>query len=55
MEIFAAFMLCGIFTTLLIPETKRRSLEELARVYHGDEDRSESDSKDGEEVPSIPS
>lgn len=36
MEIFALFMLCGIFTTLLIPETKRRTLEELAETYHGD-------------------
>lgn len=36
MEIFAFFMLCGVLTTLLIPETKRRSLEELARVYHDD-------------------
>ena len=31
-------MLCGVFTTLLIPETKRRSLEELARTYHGDDE-----------------
>jgi PHS family inorganic phosphate transporter-like MFS transporter len=30
MQIFALFMLCGIFTTLLIPETKRMSLEELS-------------------------
>lgn len=36
MEIFALFMLCGIFTTLLIPETKRRTLEQLAETYHGD-------------------
>ncbi|EXJ57650.1 MFS transporter, PHS family, inorganic phosphate transporter [Cladophialophora psammophila CBS 110553] len=36
MEIFALFMLCGIFTTLLIPETKRQTLEELAEKYHGD-------------------
>lgn len=35
MEIFALFMICGIFTTLLIPETKRRTLEELAETYHG--------------------
>ena len=38
MEIFALFMVCGIFTTLLIPETKRRSLEELAETYHGDKE-----------------
>lgn len=30
MQIFALFMLCGCFTTLLIPETKRKSLEELS-------------------------
>lgn len=38
MEIFALFMLCGIFTTLLIPETKRQTLEELAEKYHGDQE-----------------
>jgi len=36
MQIFALFMFCGIFTTLLIPETKRQTLEELAEKYHGD-------------------
>jgi PHS family inorganic phosphate transporter-like MFS transporter len=30
MQIFALFMLCGVFTTLLIPETKRRTLESLS-------------------------
>lgn len=30
LEIYALFMLCGIFTTLLIPETKRKTLEQLA-------------------------
>jgi len=30
MQIFAAFMFAGIWTTLLIPETKRRTLEDLA-------------------------
>jgi hypothetical protein len=30
MQIFALFMLCGLFTSLLIPETKRKTLEELA-------------------------
>ncbi|KAL9096399.1 MAG: hypothetical protein Q9165_001396 [Trypethelium subeluteriae] len=30
MEIYALFMLCGCVTTLLIPETKRKTLEELA-------------------------
>jgi len=35
MEIFALFMLCGLFTTLLIPETKRKTLEELAGEVPG--------------------
>ncbi|KAK8221925.1 acid phosphatase pho5 [Zalaria obscura] len=35
MEIYALFMLCGIFTTLLIPETKRKTLEELAGEVPG--------------------
>jgi MFS transporter, PHS family, inorganic phosphate transporter len=30
MEIFACFMLCGTLVSLLIPETKRKTLEELA-------------------------
>ncbi|KAF2690927.1 inorganic phosphate transporter 1-6 /Pi cotransporter [Lentithecium fluviatile CBS 122367] len=33
MQIFSAFMFCGIFTTLLIPETKRRTLEDLANDW----------------------
>ncbi|PGH13288.1 phosphate:H+ symporter [Polytolypa hystricis UAMH7299] len=35
MQIFALFMLCGLFTTLLIPETKRKTLEELAGEVPG--------------------
>ncbi|KIW51991.1 phosphate:H+ symporter [Exophiala xenobiotica] len=35
MEIFALFMLCGVFTTMLIPETKRKTLEELAGEVPG--------------------
>jgi PHS family inorganic phosphate transporter-like MFS transporter len=35
MQIFALFMFCGIFTTLLIPETKRKTLEELAGEVPG--------------------
>jgi PHS family inorganic phosphate transporter-like MFS transporter len=35
MEIFALFMLCGVFTSLLIPETKRKTLEELAGEIPG--------------------
>lgn len=34
-EIFALFMLCGIFTSLLIPETKRKTLEQLAGEVPG--------------------
>lgn len=38
MQIFSAFMFAGIFTTLLIPETKRRTLEDLAMDWEmGDE------------------
>jgi len=33
MQIYALFMFCGIFTTLLIPETKRKTLEDLAGEY----------------------
>ncbi len=34
------FMLIGIFTTLLIPETKRKTLEELSEELHGEVDPS---------------
>ena len=30
MQIFALFMLCGVGTSLLVPETRRESLEKLA-------------------------
>lgn len=30
MEILALFMLTGVFSTLLIPETKQRSLEDIS-------------------------
>jgi PHS family inorganic phosphate transporter-like MFS transporter len=33
MQIYSAFMFAGIFTTLLIPETKRRTLEDLAQDW----------------------
>lgn len=35
MQIFALFMLMGVFTTLLLPETKRKTLEELAGEVPG--------------------
>lgn len=35
MEIFALFMLCGLITSFLIPETKRKTLEELAGEVPG--------------------
>ncbi|KAK0972981.1 Inorganic phosphate transporter pho84, partial [Friedmanniomyces endolithicus] len=34
--IFAAFVVCGLGTTLLIPETKRESLEYIAQKYHNE-------------------
>ncbi|KAF2185468.1 inorganic phosphate transporter 1-6 /Pi cotransporter [Zopfia rhizophila CBS 207.26] len=33
MQIYSAFMFAGIFTTLMIPETKRRTLEDLAQDW----------------------
>lgn len=38
MEIFALFMVCGLGTTLLIPETKRKSLEWLSERYHDEKE-----------------
>lgn len=35
MQIFALFMLCGVFTSILIPESKRKTLEELAGEVPG--------------------
>ena len=35
MEIYALFMLLGVFTTFLLPETKRKTLEELAGEVPG--------------------
>lgn len=35
LQIYALFMFCGIFTTLLIPETKRLTLEQLAGEVPG--------------------
>ena len=35
MEIFALFMFLGIFSSLLIPETKRKTLEQLAGEVPG--------------------
>ena len=35
MQIFALFMLAGLLTTFLIPETKRKTLEELAGEVPG--------------------
>ncbi|AOA64265.1 High-affinity inorganic phosphate (Pi) transporter and low-affinity manganese transporter [Komagataella phaffii CBS 7435] len=36
MEIFALFMLLGVGTTLLLPETKKKSLEAIGEIYHGE-------------------
>jgi PHS family inorganic phosphate transporter-like MFS transporter len=35
MEIFALFMFCGLLISFLIPETKRKTLEELAGEVPG--------------------
>lgn len=40
MQIFALFMLLGIFTSLLVPETKRKTLEEICELYHDEVDTS---------------
>lgn len=40
MEIFALFMLLGFFLSFLIPETKRKSLEQLSEELHGEVDPS---------------
>ncbi|QLG72224.1 hypothetical protein HG535_0C05780 [Zygotorulaspora mrakii] len=40
MEIFALFMLVGLFTSLLVPETKRMTLEEVTEKYHDEIDPS---------------
>jgi len=36
MQIFAVFMFAGVFTTLLIPETKRKTLEDLCGELYGE-------------------
>lgn len=38
MEIFALFMLVGLFVSFLIPETKRKTLEQLCEEYHDEID-----------------
>jgi PHS family inorganic phosphate transporter-like MFS transporter len=40
MEIFALFMLIGFFLTFLIPETKRKTLEQISEEVHGEVDPS---------------
>ncbi|KAG7895702.1 hypothetical protein KL925_000410 [Ogataea polymorpha] len=56
MEIFALFMLLGTFTTVLIPETKRKTLEQLSEELHGEVDvskhhlRVNSSDEDGEKI-----
>ena len=36
LEIFALFMLTGVFSTLLLPETKNMSLEDLSQEEQDD-------------------
>ena len=43
MEIFALFMVFGVFTTLLIPETKRLTLEQINAKYHDEGETTSSD------------
>lgn len=38
MEIFALFMVLGLGLSILIPETKRKTLEEICELYHGEVD-----------------
>jgi MFS transporter, PHS family, inorganic phosphate transporter len=38
MQIYSFFMFLGIFTTLLIPETKRMTLEELSGEFDFDDE-----------------
>ncbi|AAS53813.1 AFR442Cp [Eremothecium gossypii ATCC 10895] len=38
MKIFALFMFCGLLLSFLIPETKRKTLEEINEQYHGEVD-----------------
>ncbi|KAF9693898.1 hypothetical protein EKO04_008344 [Ascochyta lentis] len=48
MQIFSAFMFAGIFTTLLIPETKRKTLEDLSQDWDlSEESQYMSESIDG--------
>lgn len=35
MQVFALFMLCGILTSILVPETRRETLEKLADGEEG--------------------
>ena len=44
MQIFALFMLAGVFTSVLIPETKRKTLEELSgeNLFHEDVEQTSS-------------
>ncbi|KAH0551198.1 acid phosphatase pho5 [Trichoglossum hirsutum] len=58
MQIFALFMFCGVFTSLLIPETARKTLEELAGDVPGTSNYNpglgqteKSDSSNGEASP----
>ncbi|TID30395.1 hypothetical protein CANINC_001029 [Pichia inconspicua] len=52
MEIFALFMLLGLGTTLCIPETKRKTLEELAEEVHGEIDTSKREYRQSPVTPS---
>lgn len=48
MQIYAFFMFCGVFTSLLIPETKRKTLEQLAGEVPGTPEYDPSNLRDPE-------
>jgi PHS family inorganic phosphate transporter-like MFS transporter len=58
LEIYALFMLLGCFTTIFIPETARKTLEELSgeddyAAHHHDEEVSHGPGVDSEVITKI--
>ncbi|CAM9018413.1 hypothetical protein WICANDRAFT_61677 [Wickerhamomyces anomalus NRRL Y-366-8] len=51
MEIFALFMLVGFFISFLIPETKRKTLEQISEEVHGEVDPSKMARSNAEHYP----
>jgi len=52
MQIFAAFMFAGIFTSFLIPETTRKTLEEICSELYNEGVANTTETPSGEETPS---